>query len=340
MKNTLINNFNVWQRGDSFTAGGGIADETFTADRWILLSDGTVVDIDKETSDVPQGSVSTLKATVVTVDKKYGFLQIIEQQNCQQLIGATVSLSFKTKSKGVKNMRAAVLSFTGTTADTIPDRDVVSDWKAEGTNPVLIANWAYENGPSNLELTPVYQTYKIENIQISSNAKNLAVFIWSDDMSDGTVGDELLIGQVQLEKGAVATDFEYRSIGEELALCQRYYCKTFDQETAPANGTLTLVGTLFGGNAALFDATEGTENLFGANWQFPVAMRSTPSITLYNPGAGTIRQWADGSLVQPTSGARYLFPSERGCFIDNTGLDETGLSPATWFIHATAEKEL
>lgn len=160
MKNTIINNFNVWQRGDSFT-GASSVDNIFTADRWILLSDTTfaanVVDIDKEISDVPQGSVNALKATIVTVDQKYGFLQIIEQQNCRQLIGGTASLSFRAKSKGVKNMRAAVLSFTGTTADTIPNRDVVSAWKAEGTNPVLIADWAYENGPLNLELTPVYR---------------------------------------------------------------------------------------------------------------------------------------------------------------------------------------
>lgn len=31
------------------------------------------------------------------------------------------------------------------------------------------------------------------------------------------------IKEVQLEKGSVATNFEYRPIGEELALCQRYY---------------------------------------------------------------------------------------------------------------------
>jgi len=31
------------------------------------------------------------------------------------------------------------------------------------------------------------------------------------------------LSQVQLEEGSVATNFEYRPIGEELALCQRYY---------------------------------------------------------------------------------------------------------------------
>ena len=33
----------------------------------------------------------------------------------------------------------------------------------------------------------------------------------------------VVLSQVQLELGSVATDFEHRSYGEELALCQRYY---------------------------------------------------------------------------------------------------------------------
>lgn len=39
---------------------------------------------------------------------------------------------------------------------------------------------------------------------------------------------------VQLEKGSVATPFEFRSIGQELALCQRYYQKyTYDIKGVP-----------------------------------------------------------------------------------------------------------
>jgi hypothetical protein len=48
------------------------------------------------------------------------------------------------------------------------------------------------------------------------------VFIWSD-VTDTTLGDFLYITDVQLEPGTVATPFERRSFGQELALCQRYY---------------------------------------------------------------------------------------------------------------------
>jgi hypothetical protein len=40
-----------------------------------------------------------------------------------------------------------------------------------------------------------------------------------------SIGDYIEVKEVQLELGSVATDFEHRSYGEELALCQRYYEK-------------------------------------------------------------------------------------------------------------------
>jgi hypothetical protein len=35
-----------------------------------------------------------------------------------------------------------------------------------------------------------------------------------------------VIGNIQLEKGSTATSFDYRSIGDDLDLCQRYFLKT------------------------------------------------------------------------------------------------------------------
>ena len=63
---------------------------------------------------------------------------------------------------------------------------------------------------------------------------------------------------VQLEVGSVATDFEHRSFGQELALCQRYYAQN--------NKTLYLMA--YGSNAI-------------NNVYFPMTMRAIPAVNEY-----------------------------------------------------------
>ena len=75
---------------------------------------------------------------------------------------------------------------------------------------------------------------------------------------------------VQLEVGSVATDFEHRSIGQELALCQRYCYK---HDIASNNGPYAL--------------QYETGHKFVQDW-FPVTMRTTPSYTItYNTSSPT-----------------------------------------------------
>lgn len=70
------------------------------------------------------------------------------------------------------------------------------------------------------------------------------------------------VSLVQLEVGSVATPFENRPIGTELALCQRYFQR-------PAIAVAT--------------SGSGLTVQFAGNW--PVVMRSTPTITESGSGA-------------------------------------------------------
>jgi len=49
----------------------------------------------------------------------------------------------------------------------------------------------------------------------------------------------------QLEKGTTATPFEYRPIGTELALCQRYYEKSYALGTAPGTAFSTELNGVY-----------------------------------------------------------------------------------------------
>jgi hypothetical protein len=77
----------------------------------------------------------------------------------------------------------------------------------------------------------------------------------------GTNGATFFLTGVQLEPGPVATPFEQRPIGTELALCQRYY------------STRPTVYFLIYGLAA---------NAFASPVSFPVEMRIIPNVTLSN----------------------------------------------------------
>lgn len=237
-RQAIINgNFDVWQRGTAFTSGTSPAngDDTYLADRWILLSDGAdVVDVSRESSVVPAGSAYSLKCDVKTANKKFGHLQIIESVDALKLAGKHVSLSFQARTVTgavIENLRAAVLSWTGT-ADTVTS-DVVSAWGNEGTDPTLVTNWTYENTPADLALVAdEWTTFKIENINIdTSGMKNLAVFVWVDD-ADAAVGDLLYLSQIQLCEGEVALPFQPKTFAEELQACQRYYVMLTPATTA------------------------------------------------------------------------------------------------------------
>jgi len=88
---------------------------------------------------------------------------------------------------------------------------------------------------------------------------------------------------VQLEVGSVATEFEHRSFGEELALCQRYYEKNYPQGTAPASSS-----TLSKGSFVVHSSATMT---YRWSQQFKVTKRAAPTSVIYSTtgASGNVR---------------------------------------------------
>ena len=274
-KNLLINGeFNVAQRGTSFssTTTPKNDDDTYLLDRWILLSDGNDIADVLQVETAPDGSKFAQKAIVATANKKFGFIQIVENANIQKIIDTIASLSFqaKTGSNAIKNIRAGILSSTST-ADAVTS-DVVSAWNAAGTDPTLVSAWTYENVPFDIPLTTNYQKFAIPDVSIdTANTKNVAVFIWVDD-TDAAVNDELFLGQIQFEKGSAVSDFEQRQFGFELNLAQRYYEKSYNLGIAPGGVNIN--------NGQVWVRAIGATEATGISWK--VNKRAEPTITVYS----------------------------------------------------------
>ncbi len=133
---------------------------------------------------------------------------------------------------------------------------------------------------------------------------------------------------VQLEAGTRATTFEFRSFQQELALCQRYYCKTYNVETAPASATTTGV--------VLVMSTTTVANSQGLMWMHPVVMRTTPTTTtIYNPSTGTSGEARQGDGNNRAMAS--IVDGASGTFWWNTG---TIAASTTLFAHFTADAEL
>jgi hypothetical protein len=99
----------------------------------------------------------------------------------------------------------------------------------------------------------------------------------------GTSGATFYITGVQLEAGSIATSFERRPFGTELALCQRY---TYGQ-----NNSAGQAFYLFGVSAGT-----GATSAFGIV-QFPVTMRASPTATF--SAANTF--WIDPGITNFTT---------------------------------------
>jgi hypothetical protein len=142
------------------------------------------------------------------------------------------------------------ITFSGDTSYA-PDRDgntqgfTLEWWLGGGSN--------YTGGTANSNWHDQNNTQRnSSNVQIGSSTDNY-----------------FQITGVQWEVGSVATPFEHRSYGEELALCQRYY------QAYEGSGAR---GFAFDGLYA-----SGSGNGLSMSWAFPVQMRSAPSHTkLYN----------------------------------------------------------
>jgi len=194
----------------------------------------------EQVQDAPKGFYHSIKSTVTSTDTSLASTEYariftrIEGQDISHLNWGTanakpLTLSFWVKSSVTGTFDIAVGNGAGNKTLIIPytiDSTNTWEYKTMLITPETTGTWATDNtlglhlgwslGSGSTYYTTVLSPTWIGSFAIgSSNGTNLAA----------TNGATFYLTGVQLELGKVATPFEHRSYGEELALCQRYYTK-------------------------------------------------------------------------------------------------------------------
>lgn len=230
--------FQISQRGNGpFTSASSFVnnDDSYLLDGCIFLANGSDTCDISRVADGDFVSGYKIRLDVETANRRFGIFFPIEGINCKDAIyNAKASLQFKVKVTGssISNVRAYILSWTGT-EDTITS-DCISAWGSAGSDPTFAANWTSENVASNIAVTTTTSLQKVEGVDIdTSGVKNIGVLIIIDD-TDAIVGDYLEVGDVKLEASASCTDYKNEDIQDVLLKCLRYF-EMWDFSTSNAS---------------------------------------------------------------------------------------------------------
>ena len=281
-RNIIINGaMNVAQRATS-TTGIGANGNVFVVDRFKTFASSTAGRATvSQTADGPSGFANCLKLDCTTADTSiaaaefFGVAYDFEGQDLQQLKKGTsdaekVTLSFYVKGnaaatytcelKDNDNTRIIAQTFAVTTSWN----EIVLTFNADTTGALD------DDNASSLSL----------NIWLHAgstyNGGTFASNVWASQTIANRVADEtsffdstdreFFITGVQLEVGSVATPFEHRSFGEELALCQRYF-----QELCSGASANSIA------NVSYYTATEAFGHI-----SLITEMRAAPTIAVAN----------------------------------------------------------
>jgi hypothetical protein len=260
-RNAIINgNFDIWQRGTSFTANG------YGADRWFNNRVGSTCTMSRQAftlgqTDVPGEPTYFVRMAVASVagaNNRVVLQQPIE--DVRTFAGQQITISFYAKADASKTIAIEFQQIFGTGGTPSSVVTAIGTVKKS-----LTTSWQ--------KITHTITVPSISGKTLGTDGNDRFVFsIFFDAGSNFDARTDSLghqsgtfdIAQVQVEAGPVATPFERRSIGTELALCQRYF--------------QVYTGSHFGCNSFKYMAGARTTS-FNGGGAYNTQMRITPTLT-------------------------------------------------------------
>jgi len=298
-KNLIINgNMDVWQRGTPIATMG------FGADRWKTYSTASgVANYNVTNTQVADNPISaggySYSVAVDNASTSIDFItvtQLIEQANLTSInTGDSLTLSFWIKKTRDLDSNATFKVMAMTPASS---KDTWSGVQYQSTDS--LASTPFSENYNSLSTSWVKKTATFTvTANMVTRGLGLCFQIGESNVTSGagSTAEIYRFTGVQLEKGSTATDFEYRSYGEELALCQRYFEKLGNPDG--------VSGNVFFGITSATNATSAR----GPRIDFKVTKRATPTIAL----TGSL-YYLSGPTWQSTAGwettTQFIFGSQ------------------------------
>lgn len=287
------------QRGTSFT---GVNATAFHMDRYQLYyQNSSAAFTVTQSTDTPNGFGNSLKIDVTTADSSIASNEEIK------LLHKIEGQDLQAAAKGTSVAKQLTLSFyvkatkTGTYIVELFDRDNSRDVSASYT--VSDTNWNRYTLTFPADTTGAFDDDNASSLEISwwlvagsavqtdplnttwRSTQDAGSATGQVDFTDSTSNDWLITG-IQLEVGDVATAFEHRSFGDELARCQRYYFRAVD-------------GARDADHAIMSGGWYITTQFYGT-MHFPVEMRTAPTLS-YSANSNTSAFRAFGAGVSSST---------------------------------------
>ena len=256
--NLIINGqFDIWQRGTD--SGSNTTDGILGADRWFLASSGATKQVTRQAfatgqTDVPSNPQYYLRFAVTTGNNNCALRQRIE--GVDRVQGA-VTLSFWAKGTNPAGGSFDIINRqnfgTGGSPSNVVDTGI--------GNFTVTSSWAKKT----FTFTPASISGKTLG---TNNNSYFELEVFRQPAGDtGTAAYTIDIANVKLEYGSYATDYQRINVGQELALCQRYFYMHASGAEASANNRAPIA------TGAMYNS---------GNWNgvinFPVKMRTSPSL--------------------------------------------------------------
>ena len=309
--NLIINgDFSIWQRGTSFFYP--IPNSQYTADRWCAVNNANV-------QRVPAGGIAASEAgcsyalSLEPLSAIPNIGQGIELPEAGQAgvfqIGTTWTLSYYARASAGSADEALRFSFSDSVnglensqvITTVAGETIDSSWRKYthtftvgvspvGTNTCMVVEMRYING----------------------------------------TGSTILLAGIKLEKGSQVTPFVTASragIGGELALCQRYFEKSYDINLPPSSISQFGAYRFRNGNSGSTQVPVG----------FKVSKRVRPTVTYYNPNSGVAGEWRNATAGTDDNTGLYVTSAGiSGYTAENSSVEIYNV----YLFHWTADAEL